>query len=636
MNLPGGPMVKGVGTVVGGVTGTLVGAMAPENTLDALEMMGVLEPGSRDRMGLSDDQMKTLLLGEASLDLFFMGGVAAARGVGRGVSNILTGANATSKGLAEVATREGIALLPVQVGEGAFARGYVSVMGRLPIIAGPIKKGATRSLDQIGRMFEGIPQRLGPLASMDEVSGNIMRDAHYTMDGVARHFETQANQLMARADNIGIKILPRTTRSTTDNLIRQLDKEASTGFGGQAIPADAPSRDLRAFINSHMRPMNEIDPATGRSGLEMGQFSLRQVDNLIGQVGRKIAFWAAKGETQVMQRYEQLYESLRADSLIGMVRGRNAAGEAILTTTDESRGLMNQFRNMDEDQAYTMATFFQTTTARRLGITTSVTGRAAQMAELGTRGMDKMGEVVLRGDSPEAVAELARLTSPNTMRQLSNAVFNKALEEAYIDTSKAGVRMFSIEAFEKSLGLSAPTSSKYRQTAALLEASGGMSIDQLRTFAQITRRASEVEVPNVSSFLARKMTLGGMESITKALPGATMMGAATGGGAAAGGLLTGLVAGVTTAGGLRLVASIISNPNSSRALSRVMDIEARGVVGKAVNTRAVVGGFLTAVRYGVNELVKDKHIPRNEAEKLVYDLSLYANRLEKDLKRNAP
>lgn len=623
-SIPGPPAVKAAGAAVGSVVGTATGAIAPETTMDALEMMGILEPGTRDRLGLSDEQMKTLLLGEATLDVWFQGGAAAARMTGRGVVNMLTGANATSKGLAETATREGISLMPVQVGEGSFARGYASIFGRLPVAAGPIKAGATQSLNQITTMFEDIPQRLGPLASQDEVSARIMRDGHNMVDGIARVFDQRSAQLMQQADFMKVAVSPVATRATTDNLMKQIAAEQPKGIAGKVADLTPGSKDLRAWMSKNTRALTDIDPATGQSGTELARLPLRQMDTLIQNIDQKMAQWAEK-DPKTMQRFQQLRNSVQAD-MVNNAMVPNAAQPGRFTSTPQSRALMDNFRAMDEDLTYTMNQFFQSTTARRLGITTSVTGRAASMADMGTKGFDKMGDVILRGDNPAAIADLQRLTTPDTMRRLGNSVFNQALNDAYVEVGKGGVRRFDGEKFSKALGLDAPTSGKYAQTQALLNATGGVTMPQLQQFVEIARRAGDVDVPNVSSFLVRRVTMGG--DLMKAFPGAIAFSALAGGGEVAGGHLGALAMGLATMGGARLISSMISNPLSARALGRVMDQE---VVG-AAKTAA----YVRATSYAIENMVRDHVITAPQGEVLGYNFRVFAKQAELQAKRNAP
>lgn len=623
--IPGGPIAKGVGTVVGGTVGTVLGAMAPENTIDILEMTGFLEPGSRDRLGLNDHDLKTLLLGEAVLDLYTMGGVTAARAVGRGATNIMTGANAASKGLAEAASREGVALLPVQVGEGRFARGYVSVMGRMPLVATGLKRRSVEAMDQIGRMFEGVPARLGPVSSMDEVSGRILRDMNYTTEGVARHFDRESTRILGLADANGIVVRPTATRTATDILAAQLEREIPQGERGPLAVTQG-SRDLRNFLNRTTRLLTDIDPATGRSGTAIADLPLRQMDTMLQTIDEQMAKFAARGDGKSLGRLEMLRNAVQADSLTGMVRDPTRPGR--LTTSPASQQIMNQFRAMDEDFTYTVNEVLGSATARRMGVQTSVTGRAMTMTDMGTRGTDKLAEVLLRDGTPGAINEIGRFAGQETMQRLSSAVMNKALDDAYIETSQAGARRFDINAFQKSLGLDTPGSSKYLQTQAMLQASGGLTMPELRTMVEFTARASATEIPNVGAFLARKMSFGGIEQVTRALPGLSTIGAPAAAGGAAAGWGGGLIAGITTIGGLRLISNMISNPQSARALRMVMNEEASAVVRKTA--------YIRGTTYAVHNMVKQGYIDAQQADNLSYNLQLYAGALDKELKRNAP
>jgi hypothetical protein len=625
LSIPGPPIIKGIGAAAGSVVGTVFGAMAPENTIDALEMFGFLEPGSRDKLGLNDQELKTVLLGEAVLDLYTMGGVTAIRAGGRGFSNMLTGANATSKGLAEVASREGIALLPVQVGEGTFARGYVSVMGRMPLVATGLKRRANIALDQIGRMFEGVPARLGPAASMDEVSGRILRDMQYTSQGMANYFDRESARILGLAESNGVVVVPVATRTATDILLKQLQAEVPQGIRGP-LKVTKGSDDLRKFLNETTALLTDIDPATGRSGTQIARLGLKQMDTLLQTIDERVAAFAQKGDGKAVGRLEMLRNAVQADTMTGMVP--DAANPGRLTTTQASRQIMTQFRAMDEDFTYTLNQIFESATAQRMGVRTSTTGRAMTITDMGTRGVDKLAEVLLRDGTPQAIEELNRFASHETMRRLGNAVFNKALDESFLGVAQTGGRRFDIDAFTKTLGLNEPTSSKFLQTQALLNATGGLSMAELRTFAEFTRRASATEVPNVSAFLARKMSFGGIEQVMRALPGASVIGGAFGSGAATAGWTGSLIAGISTMGGLRLISAVISNPQSARALRMVMDTEVSNIVKNAAAFRAV--------NYAASNMVKDHLIDHKQADNMIHNFQMWVGSMNREQKRNKP
>jgi len=606
--VPGPPVIKGIGAAVGSVIGTGVGAAAPETTLSWLESVGLLEPGTRDKLGLSAEKLTTVVEGEALLDIATLGGVSIARLGGRGVVGIMTGANATTRGLAETATREGIAMLPVQVGEGKFARGFVSVMGRFPWVASGLKDRANVAMDQIGRAFDGIPARLGPVASMDQVSASIMHDATATAEAISQHFTGEFNTLLARADMMGVHVRPVNTRSVSDQLIREVTREVPVGVTGTRLGVNKNLQDFTRFLSRTTRLLSE--------GTQIADQSYRQMDTLLQTIDEQVVKYAPGGDTKILGRLERVRQAVQMDMLT------NATERG--TSTPNSRAIVTQLRALDEAQTYTVNQVLQSVTARRLGAVSSPTMRSVRFTDLGTRGMDNLAQVVLKGDNPAVIAELQHLVTPQTMGQLGNAVFNRALDDSLIEVGN-NVRRFDAQDFAKSLGLNAPRSSKYRQTEALVNAVGGLRMEELNTLVQIATRASEAEIPDTATFIARKATFDGLKgTLRNALPWAAMT-TAVGGGHLAGGLTGGLVTGAIALGGTRMLSNMISNPRSARALRMVMNEEADWAVRKVA--------WMRATSYAVNNMIGNGTLNQDQAENLSHNLATFIGGIDAERRR---
>jgi hypothetical protein len=616
--VPGPPWVKALGGVAGSVAGTVAGAAAPETTMEALEATGILKPGERERLGLSNSQLMTVLEGEALLDLATMGGVSLLRGGARGISSVLTGANAGTRAMAEGATREGIAMLPVQVGQRQFARGFVSVMGRFPWIAGGLKRRSEEAMGQISRAFDGIPQRLGPLSTFDEVGGRILREAQDTAATISRNYETQFRDLLSRADMNRIQIGPVGTRTVGLQIEKEMAREVPRGFNkaiphtpGQAtdVPMNVPKmhRDLSNFISRTISPLYH--------GTEMAYQSMRQMDTILKTVDEKMVKYAEAGDSVSMARLDRIRNAIATDMIARQVpQGANN------TLSPAQQAIGAEFRRLDQELTEQVDFLFNSTTAQRMGSRISPTIRSAVFTDQGMRGADSLAKTLLRGDSPNAVAEIARLATPDTMQRLGNAYFTEALNGSMRNVGE-GVRQFDVDQFERALGLNAPASQKYAQTAAILQHSGGITMDQVQTLADIARRASEAEIPDVSTFIARQATFTGIRgAVRAAIPFATIAGA----GGAAGGVGAGLVTGAFMIMGAKGLASMISNPVSARALSRVLDVETRTVVKRAAFARATAGA--------IGHMLHTGAIDQDQATKLEQGMRAFGIELDNAIK----
>jgi hypothetical protein len=606
-NIPGPPVVKALGAVAGSIGGTAAGAAAPEAVLKGLEEAGLIDAKTRERMGLSTEELYTVVSGEALLDAFTLGGVSAARGLGRGMTSIMTGANRTSRSMAERATREGISLLPVQVGDGWFARRMTSVVGRFPWVAAKLKDRGERSMDQIARAFDSIPERLGPLSTFDEVSGRIMRESQATAQNLAADYEQRFRQVLSRADLNGVQIRPLQTRRATDQIIDVMNRSQGVGQSGARLAMTEGDRATLTFMNRTVRRLTDIQQTgrqAGQSGTQIADQSLRQMDSLIRTIDEQIVKAARRRDTTNVTRLETLRNAALAD-MTNRSSIVNRSANASQQTLQRGFDAVAEFRQIDQELTEAVNVVFASPSARKMGFQASPTGRGASIDPNRVRGVDSMAQTLLRSAAPESIREIERLVEPRTMQMLASSVFSHALEKA-MPTVGEGTRRMDIDRFVKELGLDAPNSGKAAQTRELMRAAGGMTMQELDDLIEITRRASEAELPDVSTFLARSAAFQGLAgTLRAAIPFAAVTAAGT-----AKSMGTGLVTLTMMAGGSRLLFNMVSNPRAARAWRMVANEEARTGVRRAAYIRATgfaLGEMLDAGQVSQEEYNAARH-----------------------------
>lgn len=563
LSAPGGPVIKGIAGAAGSIGGTMAGAIAPEATLYALEQAGLVEPGTRDRLGLNQEQLMRVMEGEALLDIFTAGGVSLARAGVRGGVNLFSGATRGSKALAEQATREGIAMLPVQMGEGkTYARAFVSVMGRFPWVSGPLRGRAEKSLDQIKNAFEGIPERLGPIASIDEAAGQVLRESQATTNAIAKTYDARMADIAARADAAGIAVQPSMTGNRVTEVLQQIRNATPQGTGRAAgVPTES-AKEMQSFLNKQFSPI--MDRASGT----LTPQSLARMDTIAQNIDREVARLAGKGDTQGIQRLEGIRNALAFDMMEHVV---SRGGQAVDPTT--ARGIAEEFRAANLEMTDAVNALIGTKSGKAMGFVGQAGGRGMRLNATST---EPLARLIERSGDPKVIDELSRLVRPETMRLIGGSYMRGVIDSSMEVVGEGTTRRFNADAFAAKLGLDNPRSPQYARTAKLLEQTGGMSMEQLQNLTEIARRAGQTEIPDVSSFIARRATLAG----TAALGG--ILGYVIGAGDPRVGLLGSMIA----IGGSRFLANAISHPDSARALSMVLDKEVSKTVRRTAYIKA--------------------------------------------------
>jgi hypothetical protein len=206
---------------------------------------------------------------------------------------------------------------------------------------------------------------------------------------------------------------------------------------------------------------------------------------------------------------------------------------------------------------------------------------------------------VLKLESPQAIDELSRLVEPETMRRLAARVFDDAVSDSMVRTGD-GIMQFSPDRFARIMGLNRADTAKRAALDKLLESSGSpLRMTDMDDILRAARAIEGAEIPNVSSFIARRATIGGIRSvINAAVPGMVL----AGGGAAAGS--TGIIASLALLMGSRGISRALSNPTTARALKDVIQDEARGVVISRSKWEAIIRGTIGAAQ-NAGDLTRD-------------------------------
>ena len=569
--LPGaaGVVVNPVtGAMMGGVAGTIAGALSPETAIEMGEAAGIVEEGTRDRIGLSPSELKMLMENEALLDLATSGGFSALRLAGRGTARLLTGAGKEGMDLAERAAKHDIDLMPVQVGNRAIGRGYVAIMGRFPFIGASLRARGNASDMAVKNAFLNAPERIAPVASASEISEKIYNDAQTLLKETSKQFHDAYTEVFERAETLGVRVVPKATIDKANDVLKRIAVETPVTVTGEPTSTGKGLIAVKEFIEREVLPMQ----ATEGGATYTAQQALRQMDGLMSKIDQEVAALEPSQRRFARSLMMEVRNAAQQDMLIN-VRGAHAGDIA------------RELKALDTDFSHTMSSIFETATANRFGSVRKRGLRAAEFDETTRTPVDQLARVVLNLDSPQALDELSRLIKPETFKAVAAKTLDDAIQTA---TTKAGpdAGMFNVETFAQHLGIDRATGSRREVIATMLQKSGSpLSINDLDDLVAVGRAISKTEVPDVSTFIARRGTIGGIQAvITAAVPGIAIAGFGTYGAAP-------LLGMATMIGGGKLVSAILARPESARALKNVLDKEATTLVKRNATVKALRGGI---------------------------------------------
>ena len=567
------------GGLLGGAIGAAIGAATPEAVLAAGELSGLLNEGTREHLGLNPTDLQTVIEGEVLLDLATGGGFTAARLIGRPVARVMGGVGRKGRELARRAAELDIFLMPVQVGDRKVARGFVAVMGRFPFIGTTIRKRGGAAENALQLALETAATRVGPAGSAADLSVRIFDDATTLLKETQREFRDRYTAMWLRADQLGVQVVPRGVVNKADEILKKIQAKTPVtidGVAGDPGPALQPVVDC---IPKRISPFR--DTSTG-AVIHVKQSYLR-MDGLVELIDQEIAAMEPSQKRFALSMMHQLRQSALADMTVN-ARGIN------------SGLVVQELKTINTDFSHTMSEIFETATAKRFGTVRKRGLRGVEFDDATRTNVDQLARLVVKLDSPQAIDELSRLVTPDTFKRMASQVLDHAITDATNVSAEVG-RRFNPDVFAKRLGLDAPGSSRYQAVEGMLNKAAGLRTDAIRitdldALLNAAKAISNLDIPNVNTFIARRATLGGTRAlINGVVPGLAFVG----GVGASGNLLATTVGAAMFLGGGKLVSAMLSNPNSVRALRAVAQSEARTI---ATQRKFIV----IALRGGLNSL----------------------------------
>lgn len=563
------------GSAVMSVVGSLGGAAAPEAVARALESAGVFPQGFAERHTLSNEELRTVLEGEALLEMATGGTLGLFRLGSRATAQIATGMTREGRELAERSAQLGVNLMPVQIGERAVGRGYMMSLGAFPIIGGPFRKvGAQAEADFLRRLNE-MPDLVAPLLARSDLGEQIYRDANNTVREINDHFRTEYGQLRRMADASGIRIIPRHTLHEADAILREIESLRGAGPEGASEAMQTTVDGVRDFLQRNVLSRAETTD-TGRVLYTQSWGQFDQLQDLTWQYFKGLEPQDARYAEGLITRLQQ---AMKRDATTN-IRGPNA------------QEFSQRWQELDAEFASTMSQVLETAAAKRFGSVQRGGLRSARLDSATRMPVDELARTVIRTDSPQIVDELSRLVTPETFQQITRSVLDDSLERS-VRANPDGSYFFNTHAFEEGLGLIAGTTSPRAQTVErLLRDSSGLEMEDLRQLVEAGRAMTSVPIPNANQFVQRRGVLGGRDALINSLTAG-----ATAGAASRGGVKSGILGSLMFLGGARAVSSVLANPLSARSLKNVMAEEAAGAVTR--------GAYLRALRTMVSAIEND-------------------------------
>jgi len=572
------------GTLVGGLTGAVAGTIAPEATLELMEGLGLLPEGAREEEGLSDEELRRVVKGEALIEFLTFGVATGIRTTGRFVGRKATGIGKVEEDLAAKAAKEGIELAPFQLGKRGLGRGIVNVMGRFPIIGGKAKTVGVAAEATVKRLKKELPERFANLLSSSDLSIKLFNDATELIKAVTKNFNRQYEDLFLEANRLNVTIEPRNTTEVAEAVLEQLQKKRPVKLSGESTRAAEATELTIDFIQ--------------KSVLDLDNQSLAQMDELLMKIDQVISDAFPEIRKQVIRALTPIKGAVKADIV------KNMKGADGFIRSGEVKQLSNKLAKIDADFSETMLALFETSTGKKISkVKRGGLKGVALPSEVTTQfPVDKIAKVLIDIDSPQAVDELARLLPKDTFKEVGSKVLADIFDRSMKELADGSVKL-DADKLLKELGITISDKTRPQALERLFRDSG-LDKDTLKTIGKAVSKLADAPIPNVSTFIARRAGIAGAKGVIRGtLPFLALGGAGVAGGAGA------LFGGLLFFGGARMLVSAVSNPVSSKAILTVLDKEAGHIAKRAA--------FLRMVKAGTSGLISAGKLSTEGAKELI-------------------
>lgn len=412
-------------------------------------------------------------------------------------------------------------------------RTIVRTAGQMPWMGGPAHSNRARKTDSYDREANRYLGAFGPEESVPDLGRGLRGRAEEAFDAGWLESTNRYNRARTIAETAGPIIpTPGITNAVTRELSSYLDRTLPNGeIIARAFPAEA--NRVIGFLETLDRLPSHI--------------TVKNLDD----ISTELNYLQSHLQKEVGESFK-VVDAVRRSAREALRTSPHNAARALVEADDFHHRLLNTF---------------ETATAKQ----TSRVDRNLFRPGVERPGMlrdEELYSIVKNTKSPQAIDQLenmfaydrspaGRAQAQQLMGSLARRYITEALQSAQLE-GKSGQRIIDVNKLEDNLRLRDPQSAEYQTLQRILRAAG-QDIRDFRRFAEITRAVYGNEVPDVSSYVARRTALGG------SLAGAFAGGTAAGAGAAT------IPAALLTLLGGRYAMDLATRPSTLRALIRTYD-----------------------------------------------------------------
>jgi len=503
----GGTMVGGLpGAIVGGLAGGVLGAAGVGQVYD------IVDSYIQGENKTFDEASKQALKDIKTETMFSMVGQTIP-GIKPAITRLLT---KREKGelvgkdvreLYQAGKRIGVDILPTDVA-GRFGTMYGKVIGVFPWVGSPIKTAAAKRGKQINIIKDQVLDDLAPNEHISDLGVDMFNAA---------------------------KNSSKEFKSVASDLYNVFYKEAGT-INKPFIPSGNIKNEANNIVKSFLqqRPKEVITKTVVRDGKKV-QLKIKKpipsaVNQKYGQYIRKLSnledFITPNQIKQIKQDLAEFSMNIAGKDNAGVfkISKLSKAADGALRDFDnynlssfgsdpkvskESLGrLISELKAADAFYANGIQLYGRSTAQRFRKVDKNIF--MSGFDKPGSIEADELFKYVIKTGSPKSLKDLRTLIGDENFSKVSRKIIDNAFTKASVRGDQFRGLLFNPNILEEELGLAGKNASEMLDN---ITAGTKINKQKLMDLIEVSKAHANIEIPDVSSFLQRRVTLGGAKSL---------------------------------------------------------------------------------------------------------------------------
>ena len=491
------------GAVVGGLAGGTLGATGFGQVYDILD--SYIKGDNRT----VDDATKQAFADAKRETMFGMVG-ATIPGIKPAITRLLTKKEKGElvgkdvKELYEAGKRIGVDILPIDVA-GRTGKMYGKVVGVFPVVGSPIKKAGGLRGRQLNIIKEQVLNDLAPNTHLSDLGVDMFNAAKNSSKEFKNVASDLYNVFYKEAGKINKPFIPTQNikleaQKIVDDFLkkRPLTVVTKKGLKGKSKKIKQPiSANVNQKYQSYINKLANLDDFITPN-------QVKQIKQDLGNFSDVVTGKDGAGVFKLTKMSKATDGALRDFDNYNLTAFANDP-----KVTKESLGkLINDLKAADAFYANGIQIYNRSTAGRFRKVDKNIF--MSGFDKPGSIEADELFKYVVKTGSPQSLKDLRTLIGGDNFAKVSRKIIDNAFTKSAVRDDKFRGLLFNPNILEEELGLVGKNSSEVLNN---ITKGTNLNPQKLKDLIEVSKYHSNLEIPDVGSFVARRVTLGGAKSI---------------------------------------------------------------------------------------------------------------------------